>query len=563
MPVNRNALIRYKTLDKCLQNRYRKWTLNDLIEACSDALYEYEGIDKGVSKRTVQADIQVMRSDKLGYNAPIIVVDKRYYTYEEPTYSITNIPLTDQDLNMLTDAVAFMKQFKGFSHFKELDGMVQKLEDHIYSQKTQTKPVIDFEKNDNLKGLEYLDVLYQAIIKKEVLKITYQSFKARTANSFDFHPYLLKEFRNRWFLVGIKEGAAGIMNLALDRIGGVETSELWFREAEDFDAETYFKDAIGVSVTPNAKVEDVRLYVNYQHAPYVLTKPLHHSQELIEKDHYGVTIALKVQHNFELEKAILGFGEGVKVLAPDRLRRKIKERINANIDLYNTEITERGLRAAGQKLKHKGLTVLNHLYSRREIKLLGNTLHKKIGDSFKDQDGVVRQLLVGQPDLVRVLLNRNLTRLVQYIDPNAFLVKAVFFNNAPTEAHYQSWHQTEGLAVVSKEPNVNTEVLPDEIVSRVFCIRIHLDDTEEGNGQQLVLPGSHNKRFTTEEINLLSNNSHSYAPDLYSGSALVMNALLLTSFSIPPNYRRRRMVHLEFTSSPLPDGLEWAERLAF
>ena len=66
MPVTRNALIRYKTIDQCLQNRYRKWTLHDLIEACSEALYEYEGIDKGVSRRSVQADIQMMRSDKLG-----------------------------------------------------------------------------------------------------------------------------------------------------------------------------------------------------------------------------------------------------------------------------------------------------------------------------------------------------------------------------------------------------------------------------------------------------------------------------------------------------------------
>ena len=561
MPVNRNALIRYKTIDKCLQNRYRKWTLENLIDACSDALYEYEGIDKGVSKRTVQADIQVMRSDKLGYNAPIVVVDKRYYTYEEPTYSITNIPLTDQDLGMLTDAVAFMKQFKGFSHFKELDGMVQKLEDHIYSQKTQTKPVIDFEKNDNLKGLEYLDVLYQAIIKKEVLKITYQSFKARRANSFEFHSYLLKEFRNRWFLIGIKEGAAGIMNLALDRIKGVEASELWFRESEDFEAETYFKDAIGVSVSPKAKVEAVLLYVNYQHAPYVLTKPLHHSQELVEKDHYGITISLKVQHNFELEKAILGFGEGIKVLAPEKLRRIIKERINANIDLYNTEITERGLRAAGQKLKHKGLTVLNHLYSRREIKLLSNTLHKKIGERLKEEGGVVRQLLVNQPALVKILLNRNLTRLVQYIDPNAFLVKATFFNQMPTEEQYQNWHQREGFALVSKDSKISFEAIPDKIVETIFCIRIHLDDVQEGNGQQLVLPGSHNKRFTREEINLLTNNSHSYAPDLYTGSVLLLNALLLTSFSVPQSQKRRRVVHLEFTSSPLSEGLEWAEKL--
>ena len=98
---SRNALIRYKTIDACLRNRYRKWTLEDLIEKVSEAMYEYEGMDKGISRRTIQADLQMMRSDKLGYFAPIIVVDKKYYTYEDPTYSITQIPLTELDLSLI------------------------------------------------------------------------------------------------------------------------------------------------------------------------------------------------------------------------------------------------------------------------------------------------------------------------------------------------------------------------------------------------------------------------------------------------------------------------------
>jgi hypothetical protein len=98
MPTNRNALIRYKTIDACLQNRQRKWTLEDLIEKVSDALYEYEGIDKGISLRTIQADIQVMRSDKLGYEAPIIVVDKKYYTYADLILVLQNHQLHKQTL---------------------------------------------------------------------------------------------------------------------------------------------------------------------------------------------------------------------------------------------------------------------------------------------------------------------------------------------------------------------------------------------------------------------------------------------------------------------------------
>lgn len=126
MPANRNALIRYKTIDNCLRNRQRRWTLEDLIEACSEVLYEYEGIDKGVSSRTVQNDILQMRSEKLGYNAPIIVVEKKYYTYEDPNYSITNNPLSNGDLNKLTEVVDILKHFKGFSHFHEMVGMIQR-----------------------------------------------------------------------------------------------------------------------------------------------------------------------------------------------------------------------------------------------------------------------------------------------------------------------------------------------------------------------------------------------------------------------------------------------------
>jgi len=72
MSLNKLALIRYKTIDYCLRNRARKWTLENLIEKVSEALYEYEGIRGGVSKRTIQLDLQTMRSDKLGYNAPIV-----------------------------------------------------------------------------------------------------------------------------------------------------------------------------------------------------------------------------------------------------------------------------------------------------------------------------------------------------------------------------------------------------------------------------------------------------------------------------------------------------------
>lgn len=105
MPANKNALIRYKTIDRCLRNRFRRWTLDDLVDACSDALYDMEGIAKGISTRTVQGDIQIMRSDKLGYNAPIEVYDNKYYRYADANYSITDVPLSEDDYRLMVKAI--------------------------------------------------------------------------------------------------------------------------------------------------------------------------------------------------------------------------------------------------------------------------------------------------------------------------------------------------------------------------------------------------------------------------------------------------------------------------
>ena len=112
MPANKNALIRYKTIDSCLRNRYRRWTLDDLVEACSDALYDMEGITKGVCARTVQMDIQIMRSDKLGYNAPIEVYDRIYYRYADPDYSITEMHLSEEDYKLIKKAIIILEDKK-------------------------------------------------------------------------------------------------------------------------------------------------------------------------------------------------------------------------------------------------------------------------------------------------------------------------------------------------------------------------------------------------------------------------------------------------------------------
>ena len=327
MPINKLALIRYKTIDACLQNHYRKWTLDDLITSCNEALYDLEGIKTGVSRRTVQSDIQFMRSSKLGYNAPIVVTDRKYYSYETKNYSITNIPLSSQDLGTLNEVLDILNQLKGFSYFRDLNAMVTRLEDKVYKHQHKGKSFIDFEKNDLLKGLMHIDPLHKAIIHRKAIHIIYQSFKSRAPQDIIFYPYLLKEYRNRWFVLGTNKKGFVQMILALDRI--VTSSEVAGEKyiPAKFDVATFFDDVVGVSKGINQRAQQIVMKISRQSTPYILTKPLHPSQIIRKEDQDGTIFSIQVVWNFELEREILGFGEEILVLSPKRLQNKIQQRL--------------------------------------------------------------------------------------------------------------------------------------------------------------------------------------------------------------------------------------------
>lgn len=328
MPVNRNALLRYKTIDRCLCNRYRKWTLEDLIEACSDALYEYEGIRKGISRRTIQLDIQTMRSDRLGYNAPIIVVDNKYYTYEDPEYSILHGPLTERDMMELTEAIGVLKQLTGFPAMAGISDIVSRMEERVSMASGNREPLILMDGNDRLKGLEYVSPLYDALKKRCSQEMTYQSFRSKTPSTFVFYPYVLKEYNNRWFVLGKRKSKSRFINIyALDRIQSLRSlpDEPYFKP-RNYDVEKYFSEMIGVTREEYDKPQIVKFWTSALDSPYFITKPLHHTQEVLEQNDDGETLfSINVIINPELKRKLLGFGSGIKVIFPESLVDYIKK----------------------------------------------------------------------------------------------------------------------------------------------------------------------------------------------------------------------------------------------
>lgn len=335
MAQNKNALLRYRTIDRCLRDTGRRWTLRDLVEACGDALYEYEGKHDMVGTRTVQLDIQMMRSERLGYEAPIEVYDKKYYRYSDPGYSINNGRLSRHDIEVLNRTIDLLRQFDEFDRFHDMADVVSRLQDKVASA-TSRRPIVDFERNPNLKGLEHLNPLYDAIANRQTLRVNYLSFNARRPVPYTLFPYLLKEYRNRWFVFGSRAGDMKLFNLALDRIVDFCTCpDTPYMENPDF-GEDFFDDVVGVTKHSRLKKENVVLRAYASQANYILTKPIHSSQRLLSKDaaDRSMTFGLTVVVNFELVSQLLGFGAGIKVLEPESLARQMRDIFKEASSLY-------------------------------------------------------------------------------------------------------------------------------------------------------------------------------------------------------------------------------------
>jgi predicted DNA-binding transcriptional regulator YafY len=239
-------------------------------------------------------------------------------------------------MKLMGETVEMLRQFEGFSVFSGMEDVLGRLEDHVTSMRHKSRPVILLEKNDSLKGLKYIDPLYKAIIAKKPVKIIYKSFKARDMQKFIFSPFFLKEFRNRWFVYGWKKGAGMLYNLALDRIHemGAAPGEV-YQESKAIDPDTFFDNLIGVTKNINDKAHTIRFWAAPEQVPYIETKPLHKSQFVVQRDEDGSAIfQMEVVLNYELEKDLLGFGEGIKVLSPKCLVNNMSRRLRKASQYY-------------------------------------------------------------------------------------------------------------------------------------------------------------------------------------------------------------------------------------
>jgi len=334
MPYNKNALLRYKVLDRCFQNKGRNFGINDLIHEINKELEDFNGPDVQVNRRMVYYDIEFMESDQ-GYSIPLKRLKdgrKVYFRYSEPNFSIFNQKINNRELVTIQNALDVLSRISGLQQFEWVQEILPKLKD-TFDIKSSSKEYISLESNIDLKGIEYLQIISEAINKEQVVEIDYRDFRSEKPYKLIFHPYYLKQYNNRWFAFGLNETAQiPTWNVPLDRIEKIDYLNTKYIPSQT-DWYEYFYDIVGVTRL-DQEVEEVVLKFTKEQAPYIETKPLHSTQKI---DWKGDSLIAKIEviPNYELETLILSFGEKVEVLEPKELLTRIEDRIVEASKLYD------------------------------------------------------------------------------------------------------------------------------------------------------------------------------------------------------------------------------------
>lgn len=329
MPTNKNAQLRYRVLDRCLSNFNVKYDIDDLLYEVNKVLRE-QGINS-IQIRQLRIDLKDIRNMGAVIDAIPMVGNKCYYRYANSNYTLYKKELPLEDLEELRSTLNMLGHYRGLPGNSWLEEVISNLECR-FGIKPNTEKLIDFDKNDQLKGLEHLSGLIDATVNHHVIQVDYRTFSGKEKN-FILHPYYMKQYNGRWFLYGWNEAELRLENLALDRIQQFKLSNLPFKENTFIKFDTFFNNVIGAtvpSIEEAIDIEKVILRFSEKRFPYVVSKPMHPSQKAIGDN----TIQITVRPTRELTQQIFSFMPDIEVVAPAWYREEIKQKIEENLKKY-------------------------------------------------------------------------------------------------------------------------------------------------------------------------------------------------------------------------------------
>ena len=326
----KNGNIRERVIDRCLRNR-RGYSTFEIMEACNRVLEEHGYIPVS-APNTIRNDISSIQDRYHIVVEEIRSGKSRRYRYKDPSFSMFSTPLNDNEVAQLSQTVEMLRRFEGTPGFEWVEEIITHFKSTMLAP-TMSEPVIGFDDNKLLKGMEFYTRIYESIINKKVLIVDYRPFGKEVVSN-NIHPYYMRQYNNRWFFFAFNEERNMITTYALDRVEGLRVSNKQYIENTFCDFSSYFDDIVGVSKKPQQEPTTIKLKVTNEQYDYLESKPIHQSQKLIERTEEYSIISICVILNYEIQTQVLALGETVEVLEPTAFRDKISSRIKENFKKY-------------------------------------------------------------------------------------------------------------------------------------------------------------------------------------------------------------------------------------
>jgi len=322
--LTKNAFGRYQVIDSCLRNPYRKYpTMSEIIEACNDKL----GYPPSVE--TIQKDIRNMKLEPpIGLGAPI-----RYsrahqgYEYEDPEYTLLGVSLHENEIATIENAIELIRAIGGSRLSSKFNHAMQKLLSATIEKPSEMDdlPVLQTMLPPVSRGFEHFDLYYQSCKERIPLSFIHFSYQKRTFRHIILHPFLIKEFDNRWYLIGYSEYHGEIRTFGLDRMSEPELLKRDFRSCSAQSKHEYLNDVYGVFPMSDRKKSIITIRADELSTHYFHAYPIHESQNMHKFPDGASEITFNLIPSIELARFILSQGHSVEILSPEWFKEETEK----------------------------------------------------------------------------------------------------------------------------------------------------------------------------------------------------------------------------------------------
>ena len=350
MPVNKDALKRYRVIDRLLSDPNHDYTTEQLLQ------YVKRETDSDVGIRMIQKDIRALE-DEFGKEMARNKGRRGTVRYVDRSTPLFYQELNSDEEELLREVLRTLGQFEGLDNFTWFDLLSRKLK---FKEERKKCPIISFGENDVLQySTNLLGKLFTAISRRKTICIRYQPY-GKNKKEYEIYPYQLRQYNHRWFLLATPVGNEVepyredlICNFALDRM------EQDFGYLEDIpyidtpvDLEARFDEIVGVTLYEDKDVECIYFAVSPASVNYVRSKMIHRTQMEAEGDELQeylekypqfsgwAVFSIECRPNPELYSLLSSYGGNLVVLEPSVIRDEMVKRarsIAENYDIVNNK----------------------------------------------------------------------------------------------------------------------------------------------------------------------------------------------------------------------------------